>query len=154
MNKFIILIFTLFLISGCFNDTATHLKQYPKKGIHLKDGTILKVFIADTEKRQEKGLSGILKKDFSIKETMLFPANKMIYRRFWMPDTHFNLDIVFMDTNYNILDIHRNLQHYPSRKPKNKIPLSRRVFSQHVLEIRSDSPHAKKIRLGDKLIIK
>ena len=112
------------------------------------DEARLKIFEADSPVRQRRGLSGIQSKDFPSDWGMLFPADKLSRRQFWMPDTHFDLDIIFMSADYYVLDIHRGLKHFPFKQPQHKIPLSKEVLSQHVLELRSDSPHAASIQPG------
>lgn len=112
------------------------------------DGHKIEIFVADTGKRQKEGLSKIQSKDFSVNQGMLFPEDGMRLRQFWMPETHFDLDVFFMNEDYYVLDIHRQLKHFPKEGPKKQIPLSKEVFSQHVLELRSDSPHAAKIKPG------
>lgn len=144
------LILTLFLslsITSC-KSSADHLKDYRLSELKLDSGTVLKVYIAESREQQSRGLSQIKSNDFGPKETMLFPLPRMKYRQFWMPETHFDLDIIFMNADYYVLDIHRKLKHYPKKNPRSKVPMSKEVFSQHVLEIRSDSPHAKEIQPG------
>ena len=87
-------------------------------------------------------------------EGMLFPENEMKQRMFWMPNTHMNLDIFFLNKDFYVLDIHRNLQHFPKRYPESEIPRSKTVYSQHVLELKSSSPLAAKIKRGMILDIK
>ena len=136
-------------LTGCNeSNTATHLQQLKKQTLSLPSGEKLTVYIADADKDQKKGLSTILEKDFSDTETMLFTGSHMHIRQFWMPETHFNLDIIFLNADYYVLDIHRNVQHYPKKEPRSKVPLSKEVFSQHVLEIKSSSPYAKQIKPG------
>lgn len=137
----------LFLTS-CNTSTASHLELLEKKEITLPSGETLKAYIAKTAKEQKKGLSTIKSEDFSDREVMFFPANRMFVRQFWMPETHFDIDIIFLNQDLYVLDIHRNLKHFPAKYPQDEIPKSKEVFSQHVLEIKSSSPLAKKIKRG------
>ena len=93
-------------------------------------------------------ISTLESKDFSGTEGMFFTGAKMYPRQFWMPETHFNLDIIFLNADLYVLDIHKNIQHYKTREPKHKVPLSKEVISQHVLEIRADSPLSGKVQPG------
>lgn len=104
--------------------------------------------MAKTYKEQKRGLSKIKDEDFPHGEGMFFTGNKMYMRQFWMPETHFNLDIVFLNSDLYILDIHRNLAHFPKPAPRSKIPMSKEVFSRHILELKSGSPLAKQIKIG------
>ena len=135
-------------LTSCKTSSAQHLKDYPQKNLILNQKNRVKIFVADSPVRQRRGLSGIQSKDFPGDWGMLFPADKLSRRQFWMPDTHFDLDIIFMSADYYVLDIHRGLKHFPFKQPQHKIPLSKEVLSQHVLELRSDSPHAASIQPG------
>lgn len=141
-------------LTSCDASTAKHLQNYKKVKLNFEDGQQLTIYIAKSAAEQKRGLSGIKKEDFSLNEGMLFPKEEMDYRQFWMPNTYFDLDLFFMNSDFYILDVHRGLKHFPHQGPKNKIPLSKIVFSQHVLEIRSDSPIAKKLKSGMKIKLK
>lgn len=141
------IIFFFTVLTSC-NTTAGHIQGYPKKTLTLESGEKLTIWVADTDARQKKGVSGIKPEDFPKDHGMLFPFDTMYPRQFWMPNTHMNLDIIFMNADYYIIDIHRNVPMFPHEGPKNKIPLTKTVFSQHVLELRSDAPAAAKIEPG------
>ena len=136
------------LLTSCTTNSAEHLKSYPVKTLSLPSGKTVKVYIANSYQRQKDGLSKIKSEDFSSTEGMLFPEDRMMLRQFWMPETHFDLDVIFMNEDYYVLDIHRSLKHYPAKGERGIVPLSKEVFSQHVLEVRSDSPLAKEIQPG------
>lgn len=144
----LMLFLLLISMTGCNSSTASHLKELATKTLTLPSGKTLKVYIADSDKDQKKGLSSIKDEDFSDNEAMLFTGPRMYMRQFWMPETHFNLDIIFLNADYYVLDIHRNIQHFPKKGPKSEVPLSKEVFSQHVLEIKASSPYAKQIKPG------
>lgn len=116
----------------------------------ILDSVNITTYISKTKEQHIKGLSHIRDADFSNKEAMLFynvGKNKK-FCRFWMPNTHFNLDIVFLDSDFRVVDIDRNLEKFPYSGPMHWIPISREVKCTHVLEIKSKSPFAKKINKG------
>ena len=156
------LIFTIFLALSLLgqarqqtNPSPIKLKSSLKKS-HLitKDNKKISIRWAVTEKEKLQGLSGVRSKDFSKNESMLFLYPTVDSRQFWMPNTFFDLDIFFLDTNFKVLAIERNVTHHPGNKNPDKIRRTKRYLSQHVLEMRADSPHAKKIKLNDVLNIK
>ncbi|OFZ49010.1 MAG: hypothetical protein A2381_15495 [Bdellovibrionales bacterium RIFOXYB1_FULL_37_110] len=112
----------------------------------------IQVQIAATEKDQKKGLSGVPSENFKADQGMLFCFAKEEIKVFWMPDTRFNLDIFFLGSDLTVLDIERNLPFYRGFANPQKIPRTRPIKAQHVLEMRADSPLAKKITKGMKLI--
>lgn len=135
-------------LTSCNTSSSVHLKNYKKGYIQLPSGKILTVFIAETDDQQRQGLSNIKDQDFQNDWGMLFPEKKMSVRQFWMPSTYFNLDIVFMNQDYYILDVHKNLQHNPKSKYEAEPVYSKAVYSQHVLEVKADSPLAKEFIPG------
>jgi len=151
-TKLIIFLGLLAHFTGCNASTSKHLKSYQKGVMTLPNGESFLVYIAKTSAQQKLGLSKIKAEDFSINEGMLFPEEKMFMRQFWMPETHFDLDVFFLNEDYYVLDIHRGLRHnsnpIKSYRDRQNTSFSKKVFSQHVLELRSDSAFAKKIRPG------
>lgn len=144
------LIWTLILgcALGCTDDARSRLEKFEVGTIELPSGKKLKVYVAQSISQQKRGLSGLTPKQFLDNESMLFPGNKNQIRQFWMPETHFDLDIFFLNKDLYVLDVHRSLTHFPHAEPKEKIPLSKAVYSRHVLEVKSSSPLAKEIQPG------
>ncbi|MCY4643979.1 MAG: DUF192 domain-containing protein [Bacteriovoracales bacterium] len=105
-----------------------------------------------TSGSRKKGLSGVLPSSFGPWEGALFVFEEEGWRSFWMPDTHFDLDIIFMDRNFKITHIERNVPKHPSRK--GNIPKVAPRWAKYVLEIRSRTPLVKKIQKGMKLKFK
>lgn len=116
----------------------------------ILENTNITTYISKTKEQQIKGLSYIKDSEFSEKEAMLFfeVGRNQKFCRFWMPNTHFNLDIIFLDSDFKVVDIHRNLEKFPYSGPTHWIPISKPVKCTHVLEIKSKSPFAKKINKG------
>lgn len=129
-------------------DDKLNYKNYPNVHILLPTGETISTYLAVKDAEQKQGLSNIPAKIFKNNEAMLFTGKRNRWRQFWMPETFFDLDIVFLSKDLYVLDIHRALKHFPHKGPRNKIPLSKRVYCQHVLEIKASSPLAKKIHPG------
>ena len=141
-------LFFCFNLSSCNASSSAHLEDYKTRTLILDSGEEITVFIAESEDQQRKGLSSIKDRDFKYNMGMLFPESKMRERQFWMPETYFDLDIFFMNEDFYILDIHRGLKHNPKSRDKVEPTYSKVVFCQHVLELKSSSPLAKKLRPG------
>lgn len=135
-------------LTSCNASSIEHLKSYEQAQLELPTGELIKVYVAKSDSQQRKGLSGVKAKDFVGNVGMLFPEKEMRMRQFWMPETHFNLDIIFMNEDYYILDIHRNLQHSPKKPTEGNATYSKAVFSQHVLELKAGSELANKVKPG------
>lgn len=119
--------------------------------ISLPNGQTINLLLVITDREQTKGLSGIQQDDFDKDQGMFFFYLEPGLRSFWMPDTYFDLDIFFLDKNLKVIDIERNMPAHPGMKSPPPIAKTRTVFSRHVLEMRSDSPLAKEIKVGTKL---
>jgi len=147
-SKLIIFLSYLTILTGCDASTSEHLKAYGTGLLTLPTGQEIQVIIAQTAAQQTRGLSKVASADFDESLGMLFPANHMSARQFWMPETHFDLDLFFMDANYYIIDVHRGLKHQSVMGRRSDVPMSKKVFSQHVLELKSGSPLSKKLEPG------
>lgn len=114
-------------------------------------GRIIKTVLLITPKEQEVGLSGTKDHEFAENEGALFWYQDDSLKSFWMPDTYFNLDLVFLDDKLKIIDIDRNLQAHPGREEPPAIQFSKSVRARHVLEVKAGSEFAKALSLGDQL---
>ncbi len=154
VSKLIIFLSYLLVLTGCNASTSKHLDSYKQQTFILPDGEELNVYIAESYSQQKQGLSKVQETDFDESMGMIFPEKKMKVRQFWMPETYFDLDVFFMNEDYYILDVHRSLKHYPQKGDRSEVPLSKEVYSQHVLELKSGSKFAKKLRPGILLRLK
>lgn len=148
IKKLSILLILCLGATACDDDARSRLQNLGQGKITLPSGKELTVYIARSPKEQIAGLSRLQPKDFFDTESMLFLSSEDKVRQFWMPETHFDLDIIFLTKDLYVLDIHRKLEHFPKKEPKRLIPLSKAVFSRHVLEVKSSSPLAREISPG------
>ena len=109
------------------------------------------VRLALTRMEHSRGLSGIKASDFPDTQSMLFVNDHMGDRRFWMPDTYFNLDIMFLDSNLKIVGIERNVPAHPGMDEPPVIFRTKTYKAQFVLETKSSAPFSKNLKVGDKL---
>ncbi len=130
---------------------STGFAQKPKGYLSygLGDGIeINRVLVTDAE--HAKGLSGIKPSEFKETEGALFFFKKTGMRNFWMPNTYFDLDIIYLNEDFKILSIDRGVKHHPSRSEP--IPRATPTISRHVLEIKSGTALSKILKPG--LILK
>ncbi len=151
-----LLIFFLFGQAGCFlgQDYKT-LEDVPRSAtLTISNSKSFSIRLAITTAETVQGLSGIQADQFEENEGMLFVYKNAAYRRFWMPDTYFDLDIYFLDRSLKVVDIERSVEHHPGRNVPPKIATTRDIYSQYILEIKSSSPLSKQIHIGDQLQLK
>lgn len=147
MTKFLTLLL-LFTLGACQSESRN-----PLRSLNLKNavGDAVRTRLVYTSKDMEQGLSGIKAEDFEKDEGMLFFYLVDDEKHFWMPDTYFDLDLIYLDKDLKVLDIIRKLPHYIGRANTDLIPRARGVWSRYVLEMKADSPISAKINIGDKL---
>lgn len=144
----------LFTLLACQSESRLSDKNNQGLGpiaLVTPQGEQIKVALAVTQDEQVQGLSGIRPDKFDPDEGMLFFYFDEDERHFWMPDTYFDLDIIFLDRQLKILDIVRKVPHYIGRENSTAIPRVRPVWARHALEMRADSPIAQKLQTGDQL---
>lgn len=142
------------MLQACFasnDDSSFQRKNYKSGTTTLSSGEVLKTYLAIGEELQSQGLSGVKPEDFGDDEAMLFVYDSEGLRRFWMPDTYFNLDIFFLDHALRVIDIERNMPAHPGKQEPPKIAQTRTIRAWHVLEIKSSSALARKVKIGDQL---
>jgi len=115
-------------------------------------GEVITLRLATTREQHSKGLSKKKKKDFSNKEGMLFVNEAMGTRRFWMPDTYFNLNIVFLDSDLKVVGLEMNAPSHPGTFEPPVIFRTKSYQAQFVLETNAIAPFTKDLNVGDKLI--
>lgn len=112
-----------------------------------------KVFLrlALTKEEHMRGLSGVKSEEFKSNEGMLFVNEAMGMRQFWMPDTYFNLDIIFLDSELNVVGIEKNVPFHKGMKEPPPIYRTKAYKAQFVLETKAESEFSKDLKIGDKL---
>lgn len=126
-------------------------KTYPIKQFATSSGRLIKAYLAKTNLEQTQGLSGIKESELADNEGMIFWYESTGPRRFWMPNTFTNLDIFFLDKNFLVIHIERNVQAHPGIKEPPAIARTPVVYAHHVLELKASSSLAKEIQKGSQL---
>ncbi len=107
------------------------------------------VEIAQTPTERARGLSGRL--SLAEKNGMLFVFPRADIYRFWMPDMHFPLDILWID-NDRVVDIHKNVS--ADFDPKNPKFYRSQKPALYVLEVNAGFADARHIQVGDKALFR
>lgn len=105
-------------------------------------GASIEVELAKTPEEQAQGLSG--KTSLPENQGMLFLYDKPGLYSFWMKDMNFPIDIIWVDENYRIADITKNLS--PDTFPQSFQPSKP---AQYVLEVNTGFADRNNIRVGD-----
>lgn len=107
--------------------------------------------LAISKDEHQKGLSGLKPHEFKQNEGMLFINENMGARRFWMPDTYFNLDIIFLDGNLKIVGIEKDAPLHPGLTEPPIIYKTQEYLAQYILETKAGATFSKKLKIGDVL---
>ena len=122
------------------------IKSYEIMKFALSSGRLIETFVADTLDKQTQGLSGTMRDEIQDHQGMIFTYSAPSQRQFWMPNTHFNLDIFFLDKNFKVLHIDRGVKAHPSTVEP--VPRSSVVYAQNILELAADSGVSQEIKIG------
>ena len=115
----------------------------------LASGESFDITLAITLEEKRKGLSGVRDSQWEETKGLLFTYLDSKPRSMWMPDTYFNLDIFFLDEKGMVLDVERDVEAHPGYSDNPPIAVTRQIECVHVLELKSSSPIAMKIKKGD-----
>jgi uncharacterized membrane protein (UPF0127 family) len=148
MRKFLTLL-CLFSLISCQSESQDALKNIELK---TPSGETIKTTLVFTPDEMQQGLSGRQASDFSDQEGMMFFYLAEDEKHFWMPDTYFDLDLIYLDKDLKIIDIIRKLPFHIGKANPELIPRARGVWSRHVLEMKATSQISAKLKVGDQLI--
>lgn len=149
----IIFVVIMFLIMGIAKQSPVTVAVVPPDDFGTKlllpDGSIIKVEVVDTPELKSKGLSG--RTSLGEYESMLFVFDNEDYYDFWMPDMNFALDMVWLNKDYQIVDITEDVLPMPGT-PLEELPKYRSSSpAQYVLEVNSGFSSEHNLQAGDKL---
>ncbi|MCL2063431.1 MAG: DUF192 domain-containing protein [Candidatus Cloacimonetes bacterium] len=145
-------IFCLFLIISCSNKNNTKKEiLFNKQGIvtiinSQQDEIIFDVELAEDIWQRSQGL--MFRYRLESNQGMFFIFDFTDYQSFWMRNTYLSLDMIFIDENFLIVDIHENA-----------FPLSEdAIISSHpamyVLEVLGGTSKKKGINVGDSVVFR
>ena len=104
------------------------------------------VEIADTKQKRKIGLQ--CKNKLKNFEGMLFSWTEEDYRYFWMKDTKFSLDLIFINSDLKVVDIFYNA------KPFDLSTISSNKKAKYVLELNKDIFKKLNLMIGDRILFK
>ena len=119
--------------------------------MRLPNGPALRIRLALSDAAESAGLGGIPNDAFDDDEAMLMVFFNNNQRSINMGNTHFNIDVFFLDDDLNVLALERNLTAHPGKAEPPLIENSRPVFARHILEMRSGTKYTDHIKQGTQL---
>jgi len=139
-----------FILNNCDDESSEmHYYKFKKEGeltfVDSTENPIIKIDIEIAENDYERQLGLMNRESMEEMQGMLFIFPEERFQSFWMMNTLFSLDMIFIDSKKEIVTIHRNTkplseQSYPSSKP-----------ALYVLEVNAGFCDKHNIKLGDKV---
>ena len=141
---------SIFVLNNCQDETSEmHYYKFKKEGeltfVDSVDNPIVKIDIEIADNEYERQLGLMNRESMEEMQGMLFIFPQERYQSFWMLNTMFSLDIIFVNSNKEIVTIHKNTtplseQSYPSTAP-----------AQYVVEVNAGFCDTHNIKQGDKV---
>lgn len=103
----------------------------------------LDIEIADDEYQTQTGL--MYRKSMPDNQAMLFIFNNEVRRSFYMKNTEFALDIIYLNAEKEIVSIQKNAQPYDETSLPSEVP------AMYVLEVNAGLSDSWGLEVGDKL---
>ncbi len=144
LNKIKITMLGYFLIafpSSLFSEINSPIfKQiFCSVNVGNKNAQELSLEIADNEQKRSYGLMN--REDMKSNSGMLFIWKEKKIRNFWMKNTHFNLDLFFLNNQGEIIEIYKNARAFDETNIKSQNEVN------FVVELKS---REHLLRIGDK----
>lgn len=112
--------------------------------VELGDTRVI-VEVADTEEERAQGLMRRTSLEEDHGMLFLYPEERNV--AFWMKNTKIPLDLIFIDSNFSIVDIH-TAQPCTSEAC---VPYSPEKKAQHVLEVNAGFAERNALKTGDRV---
>jgi uncharacterized protein len=145
-----LIVVLVLVLNNCQDETSdVHYYKFKKEGeltfVDSVENPIIKIDIEIADNDYERQLGLMNRQSMEEMQGMLFIFPQQQYQSFWMRNTLFSLDMLFINSNKDIVTIHKNTtplseQSYPSSAP-----------AIYVLEVNAGFCDRHNIKLGDKI---
>ncbi|MBN2585092.1 DUF192 domain-containing protein [Patescibacteria group bacterium] len=145
--RLLVVLITVLSLSGC-GKTVIDLGNN-QVGLRLPDGYLIKAEVADTEAERAQGLSN--RASLSADDGMWFIFDQDGRYPCWMPDMNFAIDIIWVGSDFRIVEIASDVQ------PEPGVPLAQleqyinQSPARYVLELTAGVASAHKLEVGSKI---
>ncbi len=139
MKKFLIILFLMANLSGCATDDTENSAKF---GVVETGEQVFRVEIADNNYLRQRGL--MFREKLDADQGMIFLFENSAQHSFWMKNTLLDLDIIWLDENWEIVDI----KTVPPCRTENCPSYISTQKAQYVLEVGAGKFRGK---LGDKI---
>lgn len=118
--------------------------------IQRESKEIFQVMILKSNEELQRGFSGIRPEQVLDHQGLFFAFEAPSKKYFWMPDTYFNLMIIFLDKSLKVVALVKDAPSHPGISEKEKrIFRAPPTYAHYVLEFKASSRLAQSIKVGD-----
>ena len=144
LTKYLIFFYLLFLLPASALVAQDNVKSTKSHGFIKKSdpidfvkvkGVILELKVLLKLKEQLKGLSGVKKGELKTNQGALFLYPEEGDRSFWMPNTYFDLAIIFLDKNFKITHLEKQAKAHPGTEEPPIIYRTKSAKAKYVIEV-------------------
>lgn len=121
---------------------------YETVTVTLPDGFAVRARVADTPKKQEKGLMFV--KELPENEGMLFVFEQDEEQAFWMKNTLIDLDMVFIGSDKRVTSVAHQVPHSYTYTPDSQVAYAL-GYGQYVLELAAKTAQKHGVKAGAEL---
>lgn len=133
----------MFVAISFVQHSVLNIKQNP----YLEIGTAkLEIEIADTDAARAQGLSG--RAALAANRGLLFIFDRADYHGFWMKEMNFPIDIIWLDDNWQVIDLTENIS--PKDFPTTYQP---RAPARYILEVNAGFIATHRLIIGAQAIL-
>lgn len=140
MRKCLLVLAALICLGAC-----AHYKTIP---LTLPDGFVVQARVADTPRKQERGLMFV--KNLPENQGMIFIFDQEQEQLFWMKNTLIDLDMVFVDSAKTVTGVAPEVPHSYTYTPDSEVATAQ-GYGQYVVELAAQTAAKHGVVPGAKL---
>ena len=140
MRKCLLVLAALICLGAC--------KHYTTISLTLPDGFVVQAHVADTPRKQERGLMFV--KNLPENQGMIFIFDQEQEQLFWMKNTLIDLDMVFMDSAKTVTGVAAKVPHSYTYTPDSEVATAQ-GYGQYVVELAAQTAAKHGVVPGAKL---
>lgn len=156
MKKILILIISITIISSCSlpnqQPTSENTNSSKTDTITVSvNSTDLTLQIASTDQQRAQGLMFVQELQANHGMIFVFPETQIL--SFWMKNTLIPLDLIFLDEDFQIVDLKSNFQPCHITNPNSEIcpSYSSKLPAKYVIELNTGSIQTLNLQLNDQI---
>lgn len=145
-NKIFILAFLavfVFLLIALPKTIENPIREYHKYYIEKTNGELITLYLEESTTRDQMNLGLMYRDNLPPSHGMIFIFDQPDKASFWMKNTYISLDLIMVDSDGNIVEIHAN------QTPQSMRPINSKTRVKYVIELQAGETKNLEINVGD-----